>query len=86
MKRCTLHRKKLGEFTAWCAEHGYETRAGKGDFEVLQVYYKGHYLRIWDRHNGDHYTVENTLIPLIRKYIETRNTGKRKAASPAKEA
>lgn len=89
MKRCTLHRSKLEEFKLWCQENGYATRDGRGKspsnqsgYEVLQVFYKGHWFRIWDRLRGDHYTTESRLIPLVHKYISTRNTGKRKHSAP----
>ena len=86
MKRCTLHRSKLEEFKLWCAENGYETRPGrgnaKGSYEVLQVFYRGGWHRIWDRLRGDHYTTESALITLVHKYVSTRNTGKRKHSAP----
>lgn len=83
MKRCTLHRTKLEEFKTWCAANGYEMREGKnankGGYEVLQVFYYDRWYRIWDRNTGDHYTIEFALIPLVRKYINTRSTAKGKS-------
>ena len=81
-KRCTLHPKKLEEFKAWCVENGYEVREGRGEFQVMQVRYKGHFLPVYWRLRGDHLTTCNTLIPLVRKYIETRNTGKCTHSAP----
>lgn len=69
IRRALLHRTRLEAFKEWCAANGVETRAGKGDFQVLQVRVGKGWVPVYDRHLGDHYTTEASLMPTIRRFI-----------------
>ena len=46
-----------------------ETRGGKGEFQVMQVRVGKGWVPVYDRHQGDHYTTEERLMPTIRRFI-----------------
>lgn len=68
-KRALLHKSKLEAFKSWLIENQIQYRAGKGDYQVLQVEVKNRFYPIYDRHQGSHFTTQKELIPLVRRYI-----------------
>lgn len=72
-RRGTLAKTRLGEFRAWLTANGYETRPGKGDYEVLQVKVGGKWERIWDKRTTKHLSVMENFMPIVLRFIrETR--------------
>lgn len=72
MKRALLHKTKLEDFKTFLIDQQFQYRGGKGDYQVLQVEVRGIFYPIYDRHNGDHFTTQKELIPLIRTYLRTK--------------
>lgn len=72
MKRGLLHKSKLEDFKTFLINQQFQYRSGKGDYQVLQVEVRGRFYPIYDRHNGDHFTTQKELIPLIRTYLRIK--------------
>lgn len=68
-KRALLHKSKLEAFKSWLIENQIQYRAGKGDFQVLQVEVKNRFYPVYNRLQGDHLTTQKELMPLVRRYI-----------------
>lgn len=68
-KRALLHKSKLEGFKSWLIENQIQYRAGKGDYQVLQVEVENRFYPIYDRHQGNHFTTQKELMPLVRRYI-----------------
>ncbi|MDH2524667.1 hypothetical protein [Acinetobacter baumannii] len=68
-KRALLHKSKLEDFKSWLIANQIQYRDGKGDFQVLQVEVKDRFYPIYDRFQGDHFTTQRELIPLVKRYI-----------------
>lgn len=71
MSRNLLHKTKLEPFKQWLTEQGYQHRAGRGDYDVLQVLMStGQWHCIFDRLNApEHYTVALPLEPIVWRFI-----------------
>lgn len=67
--RGLLARHKLEDFKKWLTEHGVPYRPGKGAWQVIQVKVPNGWIPVYDRINGDHYTVYSTLVKLVRDFI-----------------
>ena len=76
--RNTLHKTKLEDFRKWCKENGIETRAGVGEFQVLQVRTgRRTWLGIYDRLIAkEHYTVDRRMSGLVMKFINSKRSEK----------
>lgn len=74
MKRCTLHLTHLEPFKAWLQEQGIAYRAGKGDWQVLQVQTpRFGWQVVFSRADmPEHYSVNEKLMPTVRKFLESR--------------
>lgn len=69
-----LHKSRLDEFEAWCRKHGYGTRPGKGEYQVLQIHYpaKG-WVPIYEKlYSKEHYTVSGLLVPIVKKFLMSK--------------
>ena len=76
--RNLLHKEKLEQFIAFLDSKDVEHREGKGDWEVIQVYYKSHikglnpsWCVIHTKMRGDHLSVPRELVNLVRKFIKS---------------
>lgn len=71
MSRCLIHKSKLDQFKQFLTERGTEHRAGKGDYQVLQVRWNGQWMCLYDRHVApEHYTSDMRLDYLVREFIK----------------
>lgn len=70
MKRGLLHKTKLEEFKTFLINNQIQYRSGKGDYQVIQVEVKNRFYPIYDRNTGDHFTTQQELIPLIRRFLK----------------
>lgn len=86
MSRNLLHKKRLEEFKAWLLMEGITHRAGRGDYDVLQVQMKsGQWQCVFDRLNApEHYTVAAPLEPLVRRFINARAAELGRSVGPAR--
>jgi hypothetical protein len=75
-KRSLLHIDKLDAFKAWCVANAIPTRAGKGDYQVLQVKTPHDGWQVIFSRGGafEHYSINEKLIPTVKRFI---NEGKR---------
>jgi len=74
MSRCSLHKNKLDDFKSWLVGKMITHRAGRGEYQVLQVYYRLNWHVIYKRdHMPEHLTTVRTLDPLIRQYHKERH-------------
>ena len=73
-QRALLHKDKVDDFALWCEEKGIATRPGKGEWEMLQVNFPaGQWNKVYARANmPEHTTVQETLVPLVRAFIDGR--------------
>lgn len=71
MSRCLLHKSKLEAFQAWLMREGIEHRAGRGDYQVLQVATSNNQWQcVFDRLDApEHYTVAQPIERLVRRFI-----------------
>lgn len=71
MKRCLLHKSKLNEFRVWLDSLQIPHRPGKGAWQILQVQTKQHgWQVVFERlEMPEHVTVQENLMPLVRKFI-----------------
>jgi len=69
--RSILHRTKLNDFKEWLKSRGIAIHPCKGQYEVLRWEGKqGQPMpMVFDRHDGDHYTVNVAAEPLVRKWL-----------------
>jgi hypothetical protein len=71
--RCVLHKNKLDEFRAWCAENSIEVRDGKGEYQLMQVRVDNQWLVIYSRlYMPEHVTVPNGLTRLVRQFVNKK--------------
>lgn len=72
--RFTLKQEDLEDFKAFCAERGIETRPGKGDYQVLQVFNQEK--KVWGvlhrRDSTEFLTIGKALFSLVRLYLSLR--------------
>lgn len=77
MKRCLLHKSKVEAFKAWLVAQDIEHRDGADYYELLQVRVPGSraMAKLYQRHHmPEHVTVQEALLPLVRRFIkETRS-------------
>ncbi len=72
--RALLHRTCLEEFKQFLTDHQIEWRDGKGEWQLIQVRSSsGRWHPIFDRLQGDHYTVPSPLVNIVRRYIDWRH-------------
>jgi len=67
--RNLLHRNKYADFIAWLHENGYQHRAGKGMWQLQQVFCDGEWVPIYDRMRGDHLSIPDKMHWLVRRFI-----------------
>ena len=72
--RCTLHKDKLDDFKQFLNDRGIAYRPGRGAYQALQVFTE---LSGWQCIHSradmpEHYTVQDKLMPLVRRYLEFR--------------
>lgn len=74
MKRCTLHLTHLEPFKEWLNSQGIAHRPGKGAWQVLQVQTFSHgWQVVFSRADmPEHYTVNEKLMPTVRRFLESR--------------
>lgn len=73
MSRCLLHKTKLESLKCWLDAQQIAHRAGKGDFEVLQIKHGTGWAAIYDRHSApEHYTSDKRLDALVRRFIRNK--------------
>jgi hypothetical protein len=72
--RCTLHKTHLEEFKEWLETTGVAWRAGKGDYQVLQVLTQADGWQVVFRKNSmpEHFSVNEKLMPLVREFYRSR--------------
>lgn len=71
MNRCILHQTKLQAFLDWCAARGIASRPGKGLYQVVQIETRAHGWQVIFKTatNPEHFTINKTLIPLVKQFI-----------------
>ncbi len=69
--RNTLHVKKLDAFKHWLDENGFAYRAGKGEYQVLQVQTDRDGWQVIFRRNDmpEHYSVNDKLMYLVQRFL-----------------
>lgn len=71
--RCTLHRSKLEDFKAWCAQQGWKVTHPTAAYQVLRIDFGAKSPAIvYDRHEGDHLTVFDESLKLVKRYLKQR--------------
>ena len=72
--RFTLKQEDLEDFKTFCAERGIETRPGKGDYQVLQVFVPETKVFgvLHRRDSAEFLTIGEVLFPLVRLYLSSR--------------
>ena len=64
-----LLKEDMDEFKVFLKQQGYPYRAGKGDTQVIQVWYGGEYVPVYKNNKfPDHYTVSQKLSYIMEKY------------------
>ena len=71
--RCTLHIDKLEAFKDYLNSQGIAHRAGKGDWQVLQVLTPKSGWQVVHKRSDmpEHYTVQDKLMPIVRDFLKT---------------
>lgn len=68
--RYTLHKTKVEAFVLWLNQHNIPWRYGKGAYELLQVFDKGGWHKLYARdHMPEHVTVQDALMPLVQLFL-----------------
>lgn len=70
--RCVLHKTKLEEFKAWLDQERIKHRPGKGEYQVLQVQTCKGWQVVYDKMTKEHLTVNQSLLPLVRRFISSK--------------
>lgn len=72
--RNTLHKTKLQEFKDYLDANCIGYRPGKGEYQVLQVCTpdSGWQVVFSRLDMPEHFTVGDKLLPLVRKYLESK--------------
>jgi hypothetical protein len=71
--RCLLAKHDLQNFKAFLDSVGIEHRAGKGDYQVLQVKTnRAGWQVVFDKHSNQHLTVNGKLEPMVRRFIASK--------------
>ncbi len=72
--RSLLHRNKLEDFTQWLTSNEYKLLETRGDYEVLRWREgDGRMAFVYDRHQGDHFTVGKDANRTVLRWIRERN-------------
>ena len=72
--RNLLHRTKLEQFADWCSSKGFTVTRPKAEYQVLRVDFGGkHPAIVYDRHEGDHFTVFGPSMSLVNRFIKESN-------------
>jgi len=75
--RSTLHKSHLNDFKAWLILDGWTICEPKGCYEVCRATKPGkHTLIVWRRHGGDHYTVSDKFVGIIRQFTRSRKVAR----------
>lgn len=87
--RCTLHKTKVTAFILWLDQHNIPWRYGKGTYELLQVFDKGGWHKLYARdHMPEHVTVQDALMSLVQLFLHGQEPRPREplpeGASPTK--
>ena len=74
-RRDLLHKDKLEEFKKFLDELEVPHRPGKGDYQVLQVCVEFYGYRVIHKRLDmkEHLTVDERLIPLVKKFIDSQH-------------
>ena len=76
MSRCLLRKSRLDGFKEWLTSEGIEHRAGRGDYQVLQVKTESGWQCIYDRLDAKvHFTTPDQLEGVIRRFIASGRKG-----------
>jgi hypothetical protein len=74
--RCLLHRTKLDLFKAWLVKDGWVLDENYGDYQVLRARKGKRFVALYDRHQGDHFSMLDRDHGLVRAFIrDTRAVG-----------
>jgi hypothetical protein len=70
-QRHLLHKNKVADFVAWLDHRGIPNRAGRGEYELLQVRRSdGQWFKLYRRESmPEHVTVQQPLVDLVRQFI-----------------
>lgn len=72
--RALLHKSKIEAFKVYLALHGIAYRAGKGDYEILQVQLGTQWHKLYARDKmPEHVTVQGALVGVVRAFIAGRD-------------
>ena len=77
--RCTLHKTHLEPLKEWLREvQQIPYRDGKGDYQVLQILTDGAGWQVVfaKKDMPEHYSVNDKLMPLIRRFYEYRKASR----------
>jgi len=67
--RSLLHRSKLEDFAKWLKSNDYKLLETKGDYEVLRWREESGMAFIYNRHQGDHFTVGQHAYRAVWRWI-----------------
>jgi hypothetical protein len=71
--RQLLHRTKLEQFAEWCTSKQWEVTRPTANYQVLRVNYGAkHPAIVYDRHEGEHYTVFGNSLKLVARFIHEK--------------
>jgi hypothetical protein len=73
--RNLLHVNKLEDFIRYLDEVEIPHRPGKGEYQILQVYTESHGWRVVHKRLDmkEHYTVDERLVPLVKRFIDLQH-------------
>ena len=69
-RRDLLHVSKLDAFKRYLTTKSIPYREGKGDYQVMQVYYKNKWIPIYRRNEmPEHFSIHVEMCKLVRDFI-----------------
>ena len=73
-ERALLHKNKLEDFKVYLALHGVAYRAGKGDYELMQIQLGTQWHKIYKRDKmPEHVTVQGALVGVVKAFVAGRD-------------